>query len=331
MSPRYTALVTLMLLTGPRPGTGSVEPPALADAVRHEIQARIARSGADVAVAFRALDGRDELLIQPDVEYHAASTMKVPVLVELFRQARAGLLSLDDQIPIVNDFHSIVDGSPFALDTGDDSDADVYRHIGGRMSYRDLAEAMITVSSNLATNLIIEHLGAKNIQKTTDAMGAPGLRVLRGVEDDKAFQRGLNNSTTARALLTVMEAIARGTAVDRAASDEMVAILKRQRFNDGIPAGLPSGIPVAHKTGAITKIQHDAAIVYAGRPFALVVLVRGLQDSKQGSALTADIARVLYLASQRATPGVRGAASSATPVGDRAGAERRERLPVGAI
>ncbi len=270
----------------------------LAPDVPVEIQRLIKASGADVAVAFRTLDGRDELMIQPDVAFHAASTMKVPVLIELFRQARAGLLSLDDRIPVVNEFHSIVDGSVFTLDTGDDSDAEVYTHVGGSMSYRDLAEAMITVSSNFATNLIIERLGAKNIQKTTDALGAPDMHVLRGVEDDKAFQKGLNNSTTARALLTVMEAIARGKAVDRHASDQMVAILQRQTFNTRIPAGLPKGIRVAHKTGEITRIQHDAAIVYADRPFVLVVLVRGLDDAKAGSALAADITRVLHRASQ---------------------------------
>src|SRR5262249_56840559 len=120
--------------------------------------------------------------------------------------------------------------------------------------------------------------------------------VLRGVEDDKAFQKGLNNTTTARALLTLMEKIAKGLAVDKGASDEMLAILKRQTFNDRIPAGLPPGVVVAHKTGEITKIQHDAAIVYAGRPFVLVVLVRGLQDAKVGSALIADVTRVLYKA-----------------------------------
>ncbi len=272
----------------------------LAPGVKAEIESLIQNSGAEVAVAFRTLDGRDELLIQPDEAFHAASTMKVPVLIELFRQARAGDLSLDDRIPVVNQFHSIVDGSPFTLDTGDDSDAEVYKQIGKTMAYRDLAEAMITVSSNFATNLIIEHLGAKRIQKTTDALGATGMHVLRGVEDDKAFRKGLNNSTTARALMTLMRAIAAGKAVDQGASGEMVAILKRQAFNSGIPAGLPPGIPVAHKTGEITRIQHDAAIVYAGRPFVLVVLVRGLDDAKQGSALAAAIARVLYRASQSA-------------------------------
>jgi beta-lactamase class A len=288
---KYFAFAAIALIIAE--STGTAQQPQAA-----EIETLIRKSGADVAVAFRTLDGRDSLLIQPDVEYHAASTMKVPVLIELFRQARAGALSLDDQILVVNEFHSIVDGSPFKLAAGEDSDAEVYKHIGGRMSYRDLAESMITVSSNFATNLIIEKLGTKRIQQTTDALGASGMHILRGVEDDKAFQKGLNNTTTARALLTLMEKIAGGAAGDKASSEEMLAMLKRQKFNDRIPAGLPPGIPVAHKTGEITGIQHDAAIVYAARPFALVILVRGLQDAKRGSALAADITRVLYAASQ---------------------------------
>jgi beta-lactamase class A len=290
---RLAVVAAIAALGAPR----GAEPPVRADVAR-----LIQASGADVAVAFRTLDGRDELLIQPDVEFHAASTMKVPVMIELYRQVRAGLLKLDTQIPVVNEFHSIVDGSPYKLDVGDDSDAEVYKHVGGRMSYRTLCEAMITVSSNLAANLLIEHLGPKKIQATTDALGAGGMHVLRGVEDGKAFRKGLNNTATARALLTLMQKIARGDAVDRAASEEMIAVLKRQTFNDRIPAGLPPGTPVAHKTGEITRIQHDAAIVYAERVFVLVVLVRGLDDAKKGSALAAAITRAIYAASQTSRP-----------------------------
>jgi len=264
------------------------------DAIRSRIAALAAADGAEVAVAFRTLDGRDELLIQPDVEFHAASTMKVPVMIELFRQVRAGTLRLEDRVAVVNEFHSIVDGSPYALDVGDDSDADVYKRAGSTMSYRELCEAMITVSSNFAANLLIEHLGAPRIQRTTESLGASGMHVLRGVEDGKAFSKGLNNTTTARALMTLMEKIATGGAVDKSASDAMIAILKRQKFNDRIPAGLPRGMVVAHKTGEITRIQHDAAIVYASRPFVLVVLVRGVQDANVGSALTAKITRAIY-------------------------------------
>jgi beta-lactamase class A len=267
---------------------------------RAAVERLIKDSGADVAVAFRTLDApggsppRLELLIQPDVQFHAASTMKVPVMIELFRQARAGLARLDEPLEVRNEFASIVDGSPYALNVGDDSDADVYKRIGQAMTLRELCEPMIVVSSNFAANLLIQRLGAPSIQQTVRDLGADGMIVRRGVEDGKAFAQGLNNATTARALMILMERIARLEAVDADSSRTMLEILKRQRFNDGIPADLPPGTAVAHKTGSITKIHHDAAIVLAPRPFILVVLVRGIEDLKQSAALIARIARVIY-------------------------------------
>ncbi len=94
-------------------------------------------------------------------------------------------------------------------------------------------------------------------------------------------------------MLVLLEAIASGKAVSPEASREMLAVLERQHFSDGIPAGLPPGTVVAHKTGSITRIQHDAAVVFGDRPYVLVVLVRGLDDEKQGNALIADIARAI--------------------------------------
>ena len=96
----------------------------------------------------------------------------------------------------------------------------------------------------------------------------------------------------------MLQAIAEGKAVDAASSNEMVAILQRQKFNEGIPAGLPKGVPVAHKTGEITRIHHDAAIVFAQRPFILVILVRGLAEKKDSAALMADISKSLYEATE---------------------------------
>jgi len=263
-------------------------------ALSEAIQKRIAASGADVAVALRTLDGQIELLIQPDVPFHAASTMKVPVMIELFRQAAEGLIPLDTPIAVRNEFHSIVDGSVYKLSEGDDSDVDVYAKVGETMTPRQLCEAMITVSSNLAANILIEKLGAENIQRTVHAMGADGMKVLRGVEDDKAFEKGLNNATAARSLLVMLTKIAQGEAVSPVASRAMADMLSRQRFRDGIPAQLPEGTRVAHKTGNITKIHHDAAIVYGPRPFVLVVLVRGIEDQKVSGPLIAAIARTAY-------------------------------------
>jgi beta-lactamase class A len=262
------------------------------------IESTIKKSGAEVAVAFRTLDGRTQWYFHADEPFHAASTMKVAVLIELYHQVRQGKVKLSDALVIKNEFHSLADGSPYMLDPNDDSERELYQAVGETRTLAQLSDLMITVSSNLATNLLLEKLGVGNIRATLHAMHAEGMNVLRGVEDNKAFQQGLNNSTTARALLRLMEAIARGRAVDPDASRQMIEILERQSFNDDIPAGLPPGTRVAHKTGEITRIQHDAAIVFASRPFVLVILTRGLDNASESGALIAEITRQLYEASQ---------------------------------
>jgi beta-lactamase class A len=278
-------LPALVFFAGAQPSTPDLQT---------RIQKLIDSSGAEVAVALRSLDGRTHVLIDADKSFHAASTMKVPVMIELFRQAEAGTLKLDDQLPVKNEFHSIVDGSVYQMDVSDDSDGEVYKMAGKTMSLRDLCEAMITVSSNFAANLLIERLGAKNVQATVDRLGGTGVRVLRGVEDQKAFDKGLNNVTTAGGLAALFMHLARGTAVSAKADAEMIAILKRQKFNDALPAGVPPGTPVAHKTGTITKIHHDGGIVYGPHPYVLVVLTRGIQDQKVSGPLMASISREVW-------------------------------------
>jgi beta-lactamase class A len=273
--------------------------PAQGTDLKVRVQQLIGSRGAEVALVLRTLDGKDELLIDPDKAFHAASTMKVPVMIELFRQAEAGQLRLDEPLAIKNEFHSIVDGSVYQLSVGDDSDTEVYKAVGKTMTLRELCDAMITVSSNFAANLLIERLGVENIRKTVTRLGATGMNVLRGVEDQKAFDKGLSNSTTARGLAVLMQKIASGQAVSPKADAEMVAMLKRQKFNDAIPAGLPPGTQVAHKTGTITKIHHDAAIVYGPHPYVIVILVRGIQEQKESAALMAAISREAWNAFAR--------------------------------
>lgn len=291
------AIVTCAMLLG---ASGWVSPAAgqearLAAAVPG-IEELIQKSGADVGVAFRTLDGNTEWFYHADEAFHAASTMKVPVLIELFHQVREGKLKLDDPLLIKNEFHSLADGSVYTLDAADDSEAELYKAAGQTRTLQQLSELMITVSSNFATNLLIEKLGVGNIRATVHALQADGMNVLRGVEDGKAFAKGLNNTTTARGLQRLMDAIAHGEAVDQESSKQMIEILERQTFNECIPAGLPPGIRVAHKTGEITKIHNDAAIVFAPKPFVLVILVRGIADQKESAALMADITRQLYRA-----------------------------------
>jgi beta-lactamase class A len=215
-------------------------------------------------------------------------------MIELFRQAKAGIVSLDDPLPVRNDFRSIIDGSPYQLSEGDDSDSQVYAAAGTTMTLRQLCDAMIVVSSNFAANLLIEKLGVENIRGTVARLGAGGVQVLRGVEDQKAFDKGLNNTTSARGLMVLLDRLAHGQAVDAGSDAAMIDILKRQKFKDAIPAGIPAGTTVAHKTGTITKIHHDAGIVYAPRPYVIVVLVRGIEDQKKSAALMAQLSKLVY-------------------------------------
>jgi beta-lactamase class A len=262
------------------------------------IQDRVKNSGADVGIAFETLDGRLNWSSRGDDVFHAASTMKIPVMIELFHQVREGKVKLSDALPIKNEFHSLVDGSVFTLKPADDSEADLYKAVGQTRTLDQLCDLMVTVSSNFATNLLIQKLGIDNIRATVTSLHADGMDIKRGVEDQKAFDKGLNNTTTAHGLVTLLVAIANGKAVDSDSSAKMVEILERQKHNEGIPAGVPKNIWVAHKTGEITKIHHDAGIVYAERPFVIVVLVRGIEDFDQSSALIAGVTHDLYQASQ---------------------------------
>ena len=266
--------------------------------VAADVLSRIKQSGAEVGVAFRTLDGKMEWFSRADDVFHAASTMKIPVMIELFHQVREGKVKLDEPLIIKNEFHSLADGSLYTLDPADDSETDLYKAVGQTRTLSQLCELMITISSNLATNILLEKLGVDNIRATVQGLHADGMSVLRGVEDNKAYEKGMNNTTTARGLLILLEAIAKGQAVDPDSSRQMVEILARQKFNEAIPAGLPSGTRVAHKTGELPKLHHDAAIVYARRPFVLVILVRGLAESKDSAALMADITRRIYQSAQ---------------------------------
>jgi beta-lactamase class A len=266
--------------------------------LRVRIEARIAQVPAQVVgVYFRDLGSGDTLLVGGHTRFHAASTMKVPVMIQLFRDRDAGLVSLDDSLVVTRTFRSIVDSSPYDLDRADDSDSSLYDLVGRKVSIRRLVELMETVSSNLATNLLIERVGAARANATAHWLGADSILVLRGVEDKLAYRAGRNNTTTARDLGVLFAALAEGRAASPAACREMLDILGRQQFKEGIPAGLPPGTLVEHKTGWIGEVvYHDAAIVrpQAGAPYVLVVLTAGIKEDSVAYALVADLSRVVY-------------------------------------
>jgi beta-lactamase class A len=256
------------------------------------------RPGGDtlVAIAFiQPATGRFAFL-GADVRVHAASTMKVPVLVELARRVDAGELKWSDSLPVVNDFLSIADSSHFSVDPADDSDPLPYTWIGRSAPVDELARRMIVRSSNLSTNILIQRLDARRVTATAHQLGGDSVEVLRGVEDGVAYRRGMNNTLTARGLAKLLEATLRGKAASADGTQRILGMLAGQEFNGGIPAGVPAGTLVVHKTGWITAIAHDGAIVYPANapPYILVVLTRGYGTEADAEAVMRGIAAVAH-------------------------------------
>lgn len=250
-----------------------------------------------IAVAFEDLGTGRTFFRNERETFHAASTMKVPVMLALFEAISSGELSLQQPVTVKNDFVSILDGSHYALEAREDSDGDLYNLIGTSRPLEDLMRRMIVRSSNLATNILIEFVGAPRVMRLMQSIGANDIKVLRGVEDDKAYRAGMNNTTTARDLMLVLKTVAERKAISPDASEAMLDILKAQEFNDGIPSGLPPGTRVAHKTGSITKVSHDAAIVFrdaGSKPYVLVILTRGIANGDEADRVIGQISRLIW-------------------------------------
>jgi beta-lactamase class A len=264
--------------------------------LKENVDQELSKQEGTFAVAFKDLSTGKELLMNDTMTFHAASTMKTPVLVEVYKQAAEGKFSLSDSLTLKNEFKSIIDGSLFSLDPTDDSETELYKHIGEKRTISFLLYQMIIVSSNLATNLIIELVDAKNISATMQQLGAKDIQVLRGVEDGKAFDRGLNNTITAHGLMILFEKMAKGETVTPAASKEMIDILLDQKFNEIIPAGLPANVKVAHKTGSINGVQHDSGIVLlpGGKKYVLVLLSKKITNEKAAVLAMANVSKLIY-------------------------------------
>ncbi|MCU7500175.1 MAG: serine hydrolase [Ignavibacteria bacterium] len=265
--------------------------------LKNRIQAEFSALKGDFALAFKDLRNPEaEILINADEVFHAASTMKTPVMIEVFRQAALGSFSLDDSIIVKNEFKSIVDGSTFSMAIDRDGGEDLYEYINKKRTIRQLVFDMITVSSNLATNILIGLVKAENAQNTMLSLGAKNIKVLRGVEDMKAFDKGLNNTTTARDLMIIFEQIAKGSVVSKEACREMTDILLCQKFREVIPAKLPKGVKAAHKTGSVDGIKHDSGFVILpdGRKYVLVLLSKNLKNMNQATETLSSVSKIVY-------------------------------------
>ncbi len=268
---------------------------SLADELR-QIIARCQASS--VGLAARHLGSGTEILIEADQPFHPASTTKICIMMEAYRQARAGEISLEETVPIRNEFHSIADGSLYSLQVEDDSETELYERIEQQFSRRELIRRMITVSSNLASNLLLDELDPRRVTEFMHELGAADLNVLRGFEDKLAYRRGMNSAATARGFMQILTRLARKEVVSSKDSEEMIEILFQQEFNEMIPAGLPAGVKVAHKTGWTADFHHDVGIIYPpmGEPIVLCILTKGYEENEetQANAFVASLAKTVY-------------------------------------
>ena len=266
------------------------------DAFENKLKNLLKSHKGTFAIALKNMNDGKSVLINENEVFHAASTMKTPVMIEFFKKISEGKISSDDSLLINNEFSSIVDGSKFELSSFDDSDEDIYENLCIYISTDKLVYDMITRSSNFGTNLLIDYLNAEDVNNTMKNIGAKNMKVLRGVGDLKAFDLGLSNTTTAADLLIIYEKLAMGEIVNNESSNKMIRILKDQVYNDIIPKYLPEKVEVAHKTGWISGVRHDSGIVYVGNneKYILVLLSKNLEDDIEGADFLAKISLEIY-------------------------------------
>lgn len=234
--------------------------------------------------------------LHADRPFHAASTIKIPILLAVYGAIHDGRLDPLSRVHVRNRFRSVVDGEPFRIGSGRDANSQVHAVLGKTMRVEELARHMIVTSSNLATNLLLDLVGSEAAQQTVTDLGLEGIELLRGVEDERAWKVGINNRVTARGLARAFRLLAERRAFSPELSGAMLEILHGQEFNSGIPAGLPDGARVAHKTGEISTVAHDAGIVYLPErePYVLVILSEWNPDCGGRQDTIARASRAVY-------------------------------------
>ncbi len=276
---------------------------ALERSLRNALETIEKESGAKgLSVALYDAETGFELHYNADRWHHAASTIKVPILLGVFAAIDRGDLLPHSRVHVRNRFLSVVEGVPFRVEAGRDGNSAVHNAIGKMMRVDELAYHMITTSSNLATNLLLGVIGPESVNETLRELDVEdGIELKRGVEDELAFEHNINNRVTADGLLRVLVMLAEGKAFSPGLSRRMMDILHGQEFNQGIPARLPKGARVAHKTGEISTVAHDAGVIYLPKrkPYALVVLTEWDPDATGRSRTIASVSHTVYEALTR--------------------------------
>jgi len=249
-----------------------------------------------VSIHAATLDGRVLAAYDDDAVHFAASTIKLPLAMAAYRLHDRGVLDLDAEVPVHDDFDSQVPGERFVMDEGYDQDPSTWAQRGSTCSLRELVRRAIVSSGNLATNLVLERVGIAAVAELiADAGCSPATVMGRGIEDAPARAAGYANEVTARDLSILLAALANGELLGQASKD-LEAVLAQQTHRAAIPAGLPPGTYVANKTGWVEDVAHDAALVRPAwaAPFTLVVLTTLGVPTAEANKRISRVARAIH-------------------------------------
>ncbi len=280
------SLAILLILAGAV--ARAADPPGSIAELEAAIRQRIAGEPGSYSVAFQDLSSGRKLLINAAERTHAASLMKVPVMMAVFHRVERGELDLEQRVVVKNTFASLVDGSPFEVDF--DPNGPLAAQAGRPLPLRELVRLMITRSDNVATDLVMELVGAGRVMDLLGQLGIDGVLVRRGVEDNKAYEAGLNNECSAQGMLAALVACRDSPVFQPASRRQMMEILRAQEVSSMIGQGIPqgSGAVIAHKTGSISWVEHDAGIVElpGGGAYGLVILTHSFGEQREKAVET---------------------------------------------
>ncbi|HYE81938.1 MAG TPA: serine hydrolase [Clostridia bacterium] len=251
--------------------------------LEHKIKEFIKTQNGNVAIAVKNLKTNEEIKINENLVFPSASTIKLAIMSELLNRVNEGSIKLEDTIELTE-----------GMKTGGDG---IFKELncGHRFTLEEIMTMMIIVSDNMATNILINLLGMDNINATIKKLGLKNTKLQRKMMDSQAAREGRENLITANDLAYILELIYHGRNINKKYSDMMLSILKRQQVRGRLDLYLPEEVLVAHKTGDLDRLEHDAGIVYlANCEYIICVLTNETETNKDGREIIGKISKIVY-------------------------------------
>jgi beta-lactamase class A len=286
MHGRHLRCLTLALVAALFPLAAVAYEPQAPEGPFEDLQLRLSTAGLHapgrVGIAVEDLATGMTSGFNDNASLPAASTIKIPVMIEVFKQMEAGDLDLATMVHLENRDR----------DWGWGDMADAPSGVG--KSIKQLLWLMITRSDNTATNMLIRKVGRTHINQTMHELGLHSTHLgdyIRSETDTIRYAL----RTSPHDMLTLLDAIARDQMIDKWSSQEMLTILEGQTHNGLLPSPLPKDVKIAHKTGSLHDTLNDVGIVYqAGEPYVIAVMTTQLADLDRGRAFIHRVSRLAY-------------------------------------